>query len=152
MQSTDLQELGVHTLRVTGISSNAENDTFLSVSDDGTFKVTENTSGSVVAECKPSQGALKQMLTFEHRNCLAVSDAKGNLHLYNKGSEQEKVVTIQVESASEIKGLAISAAENFAVAGCVDGTITVFDLMAAGKERLIKPILTLQGKKNVRCL
>ena len=57
-----------------------------------------------------------------------------------------------MESTSEIKALAISAAENFAVAGCVDGTITVFDLMTAGKERLIKPILTLQGKKNVRCL
>ena len=38
------------------------------------------------------------------------------------------------------------------VAGCVDGTITVFDLMASGKERLVKPIVSLQGKKNVRCL
>jgi len=87
---------------------------------------------------------LKQLITFENRNCLAVSDAKGNLHLFNKtGSGQEKIVSIQVESKSEIKGLAISSAENFAVAGCVDGTITIFDLMAAGKERLVKPILTL---------
>lgn len=61
-------------------------------------------------------------------------------------------MTVAVESKSEIKGLAVSSAENYAVAGCVDGTITVFDLMAAGKERLCKPIMTLQGKKNVRCL
>jgi len=55
----------VHTLRITGVSSNNETNTFSSVSDDGTFKVTENDSGSVVAECKPSQGpALKQLLTF----------------------------------------------------------------------------------------
>jgi hypothetical protein len=49
MQYQEMMELGVHTLRVTGISSNAESDTFSSVSDDGSFKVTENTSGSVVA-------------------------------------------------------------------------------------------------------
>ena len=45
-----MDELGVHTLRITGITSNLDTGTFTSVSDDGTFKVTENTSGSVVAE------------------------------------------------------------------------------------------------------
>ena len=47
---TELPELGVHTLRVTGITSNNDTGSFTSVSDDGTFKVTENDSGSVVAE------------------------------------------------------------------------------------------------------
>ena len=50
MQYTEMDELGVHTLRITGLTSNRETGTFSSVSDDGTFKVTENTSGSVVAE------------------------------------------------------------------------------------------------------
>ena len=45
-----MAELGVHTLRITGLTTNRETGTFYSVSDDGTFKVTENTSGSVVAE------------------------------------------------------------------------------------------------------
>ncbi len=97
MQYEEMTELGVHTLRVTGITANAETDTFVSVSDDGSFKVTENTSGSVIAQETPAQplAALKQLLTFENRNCLAISDAKGNLHLYNKtGSPQEKIVTI----------------------------------------------------------
>ena len=45
-----MTELGVHTLRITGITSDRETGTFTSVSDDGTFKITENTSGSVVHE------------------------------------------------------------------------------------------------------
>ena len=49
MAYTEMEELGVHTLRITGISTNRETGSFMSVSDDGTFKVTENTSGSVVA-------------------------------------------------------------------------------------------------------
>ena len=65
MHHTELAELGVHTLRVTGLHSNPETGTFSSVSDDGTFKVTENSSGSVVAEQKPSQGALKQLVAFQ---------------------------------------------------------------------------------------
>ena len=54
MHYEEMAELGVHTLRVTGISSCSETDSFTSVSDDGSFKVTENTSGSVTAEQSPS--------------------------------------------------------------------------------------------------
>lgn len=120
LQYEELEELGVHTLRITGVSSNSETNTFSSVSDDGTFKVTENDSGSVVAECKPSQGpALKQLLTFSQRNCLGISDAKGNLHLYVKqGEPQELIVSLSVDSRSEIKGLGLSSGENYVVAGC----------------------------------
>lgn len=50
MQYTEMPELGIHTLRITGMTSNGEADTFTSVSDDATLKVTENTSGSVVAQ------------------------------------------------------------------------------------------------------
>ena len=48
--------------------------------------------------------------------------------------------------------MAVSSQENYIVAGSTDGIITVFDLGAPGKERLIKPYFTLQGNKNVRCL
>mmetsp|Transcript_41034 Transcript_41034/g.53796 ORF Transcript_41034/g.53796 Transcript_41034/m.53796 type:complete len:168 (+) Transcript_41034:62-565(+) len=153
MQHRELPELGIHTLRITGISSLGEDNTFYTVSDDGTFKLTDNKTGMPLAEVRPSQGALKQLVPFQHRNCLGISDAKGNLHLYTKTNPPpESIVSIQVESQSEIKGLAISSAENHAVAGSQDGTINVFDLQAAGKERLIKPLVALQGKKNVRCL
>ena len=54
MQYEELEELGVHTLRITGIWSNSENGTFFTASDDGTFKVTENESGENVADTKPS--------------------------------------------------------------------------------------------------
>jgi len=81
---------------------------------------------------------------FNQRNCLGISDAKGSLHLYTRNaSPPEHIVSIQVESRSEIKGLGLSESEHFMVAGCVDGTITVFDLMASGKERLVKPVLSL---------
>ena len=50
MQYTELTELGVHTLRVTGIKANKEAGTFTTVSDDAQMKVTENSSGSVVFE------------------------------------------------------------------------------------------------------
>ena len=153
MQYTELEELGVHSLRITGITSNGENNTFTSVSDDGTLKVTENASGSVVAQAQPSAGALKQLLTFKQRNCFGVSDAKGGLHFYTKDSSPlELIISLSVDSGSEIKGLALSGAENYVVAGCADGSINIFDLGANGKERLAKPHLTLQGNKGVRCL
>ena len=59
MSYQELEELGVHTLRITGISSNSGRDNFFSVSDDGTYKVTEKATGETVCETKPSQGALK---------------------------------------------------------------------------------------------
>lgn len=84
---------------------------------------------------------------------MIASDSKGNLRLYEKSdSSLDHIVTIQVDSKSEIKGIAINSAENYVAAGCQDGTITVFDLNAPGKERLIKPIMTVQGNKGVRSL
>ena len=101
---TEKEELGVHTLRITGITSNRENNSFLSVSDDGTFKVTENSSGSVVVEAQPSAGALKQLLTFKQRNCIGISDAKGGLHLYSNQQQGggstplDLIVSLSVDS------------------------------------------------------
>jgi len=45
---TEMTELSVHTLRITGIQANKEAGTFTTVSDDAQMKVTEGTSGSVV--------------------------------------------------------------------------------------------------------
>lgn len=74
--------------------------------------------------------------------------------MYAKNGEepQDLIVTLTVESKSEIKGIGLSSGENYIVAGCQDGTISVFDLGANDRERLGKVILTLQGNKNVRCL
>jgi len=109
MHYQELTELGVHTLRVNGILANADTGSFTSISDDGTLKVTDNATGSVVTELRPSQGGLKSLIAFSHRNCMGISDAKGNLHLFTKsGSPIEHIVTTTVESRSEIKGLALS--------------------------------------------
>ena len=153
MQYAELPELGIHTLRITGITSDPETGTFTTVSDDGQMKVTENSSGSVVAQIQPCAGGLKQLLTFQHRNCLAVSDAKGNFHLYGrKGTPLEPIVSMEVASKSEIKGLTVNSTENYLGAGCQDGTINLFDLGASGRERLVKPFISFQGNQNVRCL
>ena len=45
MQYTELPEIGPHTLRLNGISINTEANSFMSVSDDGSFKTTDNESG-----------------------------------------------------------------------------------------------------------
>ena len=48
-----------------------------------------------------------------------MSDAKGSLHLYSKtGSPLEHIVSLTVDSKSEIKGLALSEYESYVVAGC----------------------------------
>ena len=84
---------------------------------------------------------------------MGISDAKGNLHLYVKnGSPLEHVVSLSVDSKSEIKGIALNSGESYIVAGCADGSINIFDLGANGRERLAKPLVTLQGNKGVRCL
>lgn len=68
------------------------------------------------------------------------------------GSPLEHVVSLSVDSKSEIKGIALNSSESYIVAGCADGSINVFDLGANGRERLAKPLVTLQGNKGVRCL
>lgn len=108
MQYTELDELGVHNLRITGMMSDGETDTFTTVSDDAFLKVIENTSGSVVAQTQPSPGGLKQLVAFKQRNIIATSDSKGGLHLYNSRGTPERICSLQVESNSEIKGLAVS--------------------------------------------
>jgi len=46
MQHQELEELGVHTLRITGIyPSEGDAGHFSSVSDDGTFRVTSKSQG-----------------------------------------------------------------------------------------------------------
>lgn len=57
---------------------------------------------------------------------------------------------MNVETGSQIRGLAKSAAENYIVAGCTDGLITVFDLGQTGKERLTKELVSFMGKEGVR--
>lgn len=94
MQYEELTELGTHTLRITGLTANADSDTFTTVSDDASLKVTENTSGSVVAQHQPSPGGLKQLLAFKQRNIMATCDAKGNLHLYNSSGTPELICTL----------------------------------------------------------
>ena len=85
----------MHSLRITGIYVNSEEGIFNSVSDDGTFKTTECEDGETLDEQRPSQGALKQLVPFNHRNCMGVSDSKGNMHLYTKaGSPPESIVSI----------------------------------------------------------
>lgn len=59
------------------------------------------------------------------------------------GSPLEHIVSLTVDSKSEIKGIALNQSESFLVAGCADGTINIFDLGANGRERLAKPLVTL---------
>ena len=55
-----------------------------------------------------------------------------------------------MDTKTEIRGLAVSSAENFLVAGCKDGLITVYDLGQPGKERLAKELVSFMGKDGVR--
>ena len=82
MTYTELPELGIHNLRIMGITSSAESGTFISISDAGTLKVTENHSGQTVAEINPSgtgtkPQALKEMVVFEQRKVFAVCNSNG---------------------------------------------------------------------------
>jgi len=55
MQHHELEELGVHTLRMTGIyPSEGAAGIFASVSDDGSFKVTSKSEGQTISDVKPS--------------------------------------------------------------------------------------------------
>ena len=62
----------------------------------------------------------------------------------------KKENTLAVDTKTEIRGLAVSSAENFLVAGCKDGLITVYDLGQPGKERLAKELVSFMGKDGVR--
>ena len=91
------------------------------------------------------------MVELKSRNCIAISCSKGIVHIYNKaGSPLKKENTLAVDTKTEIRGLAVSSAENFLVAGCKDGLITVYDLGQPGKERLAKELVSFMGKDGVR--
>jgi FlaG/FlaF family flagellin (archaellin) len=76
---TELAELGPHTLRVMGIWVNNATGNLYSISDAGTFKITEKNTGTTVADIKPTETvhALKEMITFDNREILAVCNAVG---------------------------------------------------------------------------
>ena len=149
---SQLEELHTHTMRVMGFSTNVEAGNFISISDAGTLKITETHSGSSVGEIQPQAGAaLKQLIELKSRNCIAISCSKGKVHIFNKaGSPLKKEKTLEIDTKTEIRGLAVSSAENFLVAGCKDGLITVYDLGQPGKERLVKELVSFMGKEGVR--
>jgi WD40 repeat protein len=131
-----------------GIYSQPDTGSFISISDAGTLKVCENHKGSVVQEISPNKAgaglnALKAMVVLPSRSLVAVSDNGGNLYVYDTSSiELELVKTLTVETGSEIRGLSTNVHENYLVAGCTDGTISVFDLLTAGKEKQAKLLVS----------
>lgn len=151
-----VDELSVHTLRITGICMQHETQSFVTVSDDCQIKATNLGTKEPIYGKQPSQGQLKQLLESKKRNCLIASDSKGGLHMFTRAQEApgqlESVVSLSVDGNSEVKGMCLNSLENYLAAGCQNGQITVFDLGAVGRERLAKPYLTLQGRANVRCL
>ena len=71
-----------------GIASSTDAGNFISISDAGTLKIIETHTGTVVSEMYPIAGqtnALKQLVDFKTRNCVAICDSKGQIHIYNKG-------------------------------------------------------------------
>ena len=54
MQHRELEELAVHTLRITGIYANPDEGIFFSASDDGTFKTSDIEDGESLDEQRPS--------------------------------------------------------------------------------------------------
>ena len=60
-----MDETGPHTLRITGINVNSEGSLYTTVSDDGTLKVIDHSSGEVVYDYNPSAGALKQLVVLK---------------------------------------------------------------------------------------
>ena len=75
-----------------GIATSTDAGNFASISDAGTLKIIETHTGTVVSEMTPGQtSALKHLVDLKTRNCMAICDAKGQLHIYNKaGSPIEK--------------------------------------------------------------
>ena len=70
-----------------GIATSSDAGNFASISDAGTLKIIETHSGTIVSEMYPVQGqthALKQLVDMKSRNCLAICDSKGQLHIYSK--------------------------------------------------------------------
>ena len=70
-----------------GITTSTDAGNFTSISDAGTIKIIETHSGTIVSEMYPVAGqthALKQLVDLKTRNCIAICDAKGQLHIYNK--------------------------------------------------------------------
>lgn len=73
----------------------------------------------------------------------------GNVHIHAPDTN-EPIIKLKTESESEIRG--IVALNNILVTGQKDGTISLYDLNAPGRERVTKLISSFQGKPGIRLI
>ena len=115
-----------------GIISDSSKGNFISISDHGTMKISENHSGSILADLSPNDAkySLKNLLNLDKRRAFIVSDANGSIYIYKNNDQAVPVLekTLKVSSGSSVRGLAVSVYQNMFVAGAVDGSIQIFDL------------------------
>lgn len=92
---------------------------------------------------------MKSLIDLPGRNSFCFSDSLGNVHIYSSDTV-EPVIKLKTESDSEIRG--ILSQNNILVAGQKDGTLSLWDMGAPGKERLTKLISSFSGKPGIRLI
>lgn len=88
------------------------------------------------------------MINPPGRNILIASDTQGRIFIWTYDPSVQEVLRIDSKTNSEIRG--INVVNNLLCVGQMDGTVTLYDLGAPGKEARTKPITTWQGKSGVR--
>ena len=110
-----------------------------SISEDGKFKVTEINSMSVVHELTPGKSGLKHMIYDPDRAIFIIADGDGIVYVYNALTHPPELMTsAQSSSRSNIRGLCTGSGGNYLVGGAADGSLSIFELGKAGKERFMK--------------
>jgi WD40 repeat protein len=91
---------------------------------------------------------LKLLINPPGRNVILAADSQGRIFIWTHDPSVELVAQIDSKVISEIRGLNI--VNNLLCVGQLDGTITMYDLGAPGKEKNIKEITSWGGKQGIR--
>lgn len=85
--------------------------------------------------CKHS---LKTLVELPGRQAIVCSDIYGKIYLYSyfKDQDLEPIVTLTSETRRRVMGLQII--QNLLCVGLSDGTVTLYDMGAPGKEKFTK--------------
>lgn len=141
------------TNRITGMLAYPEANKIISVSDQGTLLVSELTTGDELQTLYPVYPytyALKTLIDLPERGCIIASDSIGKIFIWSHDPTVQLIAQLESKSLSEIRG--VTAASNLLCVGQIDGTVTLYDIGAPGKEKFTKLVTSWQGKNGIRLL
>eukprot|EP00828_Plagiopyla_frontata_P039395 TRINITY_DN517_c0_g2_i1.p1 TRINITY_DN517_c0_g2~~TRINITY_DN517_c0_g2_i1.p1 ORF type:complete len:316 (-),score=38.60 TRINITY_DN517_c0_g2_i1:401-1348(-) len=145
----------VHSARIMGVAIDNLTNLCYTISEDKYLKCVDITRGMIIAEVPVSANKLTALILDKDYKRAFITNKANDVYVYDISTPQPYLLH-QFQTVYKnvgIRGLHYDAQKNYIfTCGHNDGSITVFDLGKPGKEKFVKPVMTLQGKAKARVI